>query len=229
MKPDILYTDNHLLVINKPSGLLAQKDSTGDPDIVTLAKDFIKQTFQKPGDVYLGLVHRLDRPASGIMVLARTSKAAARLSAQFRACAIKKKYLALVEGACPGRGTSVNYIIKKDRQVTIVEAVCPGAQYAELFWESIAQKNNLSLLSIDMKTGRPHQIRVQLSHMGFPILGDLRYGAKKEFDGQNLALHCYLLGLEHPVKKEHMQWTQLPPPAWGGMFENEIEGIVMQR
>ncbi|MEI6126345.1 MAG: RluA family pseudouridine synthase, partial [Pseudomonadota bacterium] len=171
--------------------------------------------------VYIGLVHRLDRPASGIMVLARTSKAASRLSAQFRAGKVKKKYFALVEGACPGQGTAVNYLIKKDRQVSVVEDSRPGAQYAELFWEALAQKNNLTLLAIDMKTGRPHQIRVQLSHLGFPILGDLRYGAKKKFDGLNLALHCYLLGLEHPVKKEPMQWTALPPSAWSGMFDNE--------
>ena len=226
MRLDVLYLDNHLLVVNKQAGLLAQADATGDKDLLRLGKEFLKNKFNKPGHVYLGLVHRLDRPVSGVMVLARTTKAAARLSARFRSNTAQKKYLALVEGNCSGQGICTDYIAKQNQEVRIVKARHPKARYAELAWKAVAKKSNLSLLEITLKTGRPHQIRVQLAHMGFPVLGDLRYGAKKEFDGKNLALHCYQLGLEHPVKKEFMQWTVKPPGTWKGYFDSEIENLL---
>lgn len=226
MKLDVIYSDNHLLTANKEAGLLAQADKTGDIDLLTLGKDFLKQKYNKPGNVYLGLVHRLDRPVSGIMIFARTSKAAGRLSAQFRAGTPRKQYFALVEGDCCGRGSCVDYLVKEEQNVRIVPASHPKALYAELEWKSLAQKDNLSLLEVTLKTGRPHQIRVQLAHMGFPVLGDLRYGADKEFDGQNIALHCYLLGLEHPVKKTGLQWTAKPPSSWEGRFEDSIDSAL---
>jgi len=225
MKLDVLYLDNHLIVVNKNPGLLVQKDKTGDIDLLTLAREFLKKKFNKPANVYLGLVHRLDRPASGIIALARTTKAASRLSSQFRNNTPQKRYLALVEGNCSGHGTCIDYILKENQKVRIADSSLPKAQYAELAWKSVAKKDNMSLLEIELKTGRPHQIRIQLANMGFPILGDLRYGTKMEFDGKNLALHCWLLGLEHPVKKELIKWVAKPPPTWNKRFDDEIKNI----
>ena len=226
MKLEVLYIDNHLLVINKAPGLLAQADDTGDRDLLGLAKDFVKSTFQRPGNVYLGLVHRLDRPVSGIMLLARTSKAAARLSAQFRDNTPLKQYLAIVEGVCTGRGRCIDYLTKADRKVRVVDEAHPRARYAELQWEAVAHEEGLSLLSITLKTGRPHQIRLQLSRRGLPILGDMRYGACREFDGAHIALHCYLLGINHPVQKRFMQWVARPPETWAGWFDGAVTRML---
>ena len=226
MTLEVLYLDNHLLVINKPAGLLAQADRTGDGDVVSIAKGFLKKKFNKPGNVFVGLVHRLDRPVSGVMVLARTTKAAARLSAQFRDNLIMKKYIVLVEGRCHGQGVCENYILKKNERVTITDHTNKQSKYARLLWSSVACTGNISILDIDLKTGRPHQIRVQLAHMGLSVLGDLRHGAQGQFDGQNLALHSYCLCLEHPVKKEKMCWTVSPPSTWAGKFEAEISSLV---
>lgn len=226
MKLDVIYLDNHLLVVNKPQGLLAQADETGDMDLVTLARDFLKKKFNKPGNVFAGLVHRLDRPVSGLMVLARTSKAASRLSAQFRDNLPQKRYLAVVEGDCEGEGVCKNYLVKKNQRVRVTAASTPSARYAELSWRAVAWKNGLSLVEVLLKTGRPHQIRAQLSHMGFSILGDFKYGAKRELDGKNMALHCYFLSLTHPVRDEKMKWIARPPQSWAGRFGDEIEYIV---
>ncbi len=226
MELDVLHIDNHLLVVNKPAGLLAQADETGDTDLLTLAKQHIKTVFNKPGNVYVGLVHRLDRPASGVMVLARTSKAASRLSEQFRTARPLKQYIAVIEGHCKGRGTCRDHLVKENQVVRVVDKNHPGARYAELDWQHLGDQGDLSLLDITLKTGRPHQIRVQLSRMGYPILGDLRYGARDEFDGRNLALHCYRLGLEHPVQKTFMEWTAPPPATWNSFFRNTIDTLL---
>ena len=226
MEFDVLYLDNHLLIVNKSPGFLAQADKTGDSDLLTLARDFLKKKFNRSGNVYLGLVHRLDRPVSGIMALARTTKAASRLSAQFRNNTPQKRYLALVEGNCSGQGTYIDYILKQNKKVRIIAPSHPKALYAELAWRVVINRNHLSLLDIMLKTGRPHQIRVQLANAGFPILGDLRYGAQKKFDRENIALHNYLLGLEHPVKKQYMQWKVKPPLSWDGYFDDVIQDII---
>lgn len=226
MTADVLYCDNHLIVVNKPPGLLSQSDCTGDEDLLTLTKRFLKQRFLKQGNVYLGLVHRLDRPASGVMVLARTSKAASRLSGEFRQSTPVKKYIAVVEGMCDGSGVLTDYIVKRDRHPAIGNAADPDARPAELSWKSLAHDNCFSLLDITLKTGRPHQIRLQLSNAGFAICGDFRYGARRTFDGKNLALHCYLLGLQHPVQKIFMQWTAPPPSNWSNFFENALKMLI---
>lgn len=223
MHLDTLYLDNHLLVINKQPGLLSQADHTGDADVVTLGKAYLKARFNKPGNVYLGLVHRLDRPASGIMVLARTSKAARRLTDQFRQRLPIKRYFAVVEGHLQGAGTCVDYLVKEDQQVRVVAPDYPKAKRAALRYQSIACARGLSLVSVELETGRAHQIRVQLAGRGYPLLGDMRYGATRELDGRNLALHCYRLGIEHPTRREPMTWEALPPPNWGAHFETEIQ------
>ncbi len=226
MMPEVLFCDNHLLVVCKPAGLPAQQDRTNDPDLVNILKDYIKQRFDKPGRVYLGLVHRLDRPASGIMVLARTSKAAARLSGQFRDSTPSKRYIALVQGSATGRGRCRDHLVKENETVRIVEKGHPRARYAELCWQARASRGGTSLLDIDLLTGRPHQIRVQLASRGLHILGDLRYGSRCEFDGRNLALHCYRLGLEHPVLKTPVSWQAGPPGSWQSFFPAEIESLL---
>lgn len=225
---DVVHQDRHLLVVNKPPGLLAQADRTGDPDVLSLGKAYLKAHAEKEGAVYLGLVHRLDRPASGLMVLARTSKAARRLSKQFRERLPEKRYLAIVEGRCEGWDTCTDFLVKENRQVRVVQAEHPGAKYAELTWQALARAEGLSLLLVRLKTGRPHQIRVQLATRGFPILGDLRYGAAREMDGRNLALHAYHLRLEHPVRRKGVAWTVPPPEAWGGRFREGIARLLDQ-
>lgn len=223
---EVLYEDNHLLVVNKPAGLLVQEDRTGDEDLLTLGKAYLKKAYDKPGNVFLGLVHRLDRPASGVMVLARTSKAAARLSEQFRSRTVEKRYLALVEGAPTGGGVLVDHLAKLDRSVEVVPPTHPEAQRAELAWRPVATRGERTLVEVELRTGRAHQIRVQLAHQGSPIVGDFRYGARTELDGRNLALHCYRLGIVHPTRREPLDWSALPPPTWGDTFGREIAELV---
>jgi len=211
-----LYLDNHLLVINKPAGLLSQADKTGDTDVLTLWKAWIKDRFDKPGNVFLGLVHRLDRPASGVMVLARTSKAASRLSDQFRQREPEKWYTAIVEGN-PGRqGSYTDYLLKTGSHVRCVDQHTRGARSAELSWFSLLNQDGLTVVAVRLKTGRSHQIRVQFSSRGFPLLGDMRYGAKRELDGRNLALHARRLVVWHPTREERMEWESVEPATWPG-------------
>jgi len=226
MTPEVLFCDNHLLIVCKPAGLPAQQDRTGDEDLLSLLKAYIKQRFDKPGEAYLGLVHRLDRPVSGVMAFARTSKAAGRLSEQFRESTPLKKYIAIVQGSVQGQGLCTDYLLKENEKVRIVGSKYPKALYAELSWQARGESGGCSLLDIELKTGRPHQIRVQLASRGMPIVGDLRYSSRREFDGRNLALHCYLLGLEHPVLKTSMSWTAPPPETWRGFFDAEIESLI---
>ncbi len=230
MQFDVLYLDNHLLVVHKPAGLLVQEDHTGDPDLLTLGKAYLKEEFDKPGNVFLGLVHRLDRPVSGVVVLARTSKAASRLSDQFRRRSPDKRYLALVEGRLTGQGTREDWLAKIDRHVRIVKPDHPQGKRAELRWQALAsdrtKSGSVSLVEVELLTGRAHQIRVQLAALGHPILGDLRYGAECAFDGRNLALHSYRLQIEHPTKRESMSFSALPPSTWHGYFDAIIRSTV---
>jgi len=228
MMLDLLYLDNHLLVVNKPAGLLSQADRTGDEDVLSISKKYLKRRFNKPGAVYLGLVQRLDRPVSGVMALARTSKAAARLTDQFKHHTTEKIYLALIEGRLANEGVCVDHLLKEDRRVRVVDSRHPGSKRAELSWRRVGYGKGLSLVKVSLKTGRKHQIRIQLSHRGHPILGDLRYGAKREFDGRNLALHCLRLGLLHPTRREPMSWVARPPDTWGGHFRDEIQGLFAE-
>lgn len=226
MDLEVLFEDNHLLVINKPAGLLAQGDRTGDQTVLDLGKDYLKRKYNKPGNVFLALVHRLDRPVSGVMVLARTSKAAHRLTEQFKNRIPQKRYLAIVESECDGEGYCVDYLIKERERVRIVNASYPKAKRAELSWQAIDSRKEWSLLDIHLITGRPHQIRVQFSHRGWPLLGDYRYGAQRSFDGRNLALHSYNLAIEHPIKREVMTYTVAPSSSWSDVFRPAIEETI---
>ncbi|MDA0683288.1 MAG: RNA pseudouridine synthase [Bacteroidetes bacterium] len=210
----IRYVDNHLLVVEKPPGMLSQADRTGDEDMLTACKEWVGKEFNKPGNVYLGLVHRLDRPASGLMVFARTSKAASRLAEQFRSRSVTKKYVALVEGNAPFNEKWIDWLVKENERVRIVRESHQGAKRAELSMQTLAAEGKKSLISIELHTGRPHQIRVQCASRKCPIVGDFKYGATTELDGRNLALHASILELDHPTTKERMRWTARPPGNW---------------
>ena len=206
---DILYEDNHIIVVVKPNNILSQSDETNDLDMLTIIKGYIKEKYNKPGNVYLGLVHRLDRPASGVMVFAKTSKAASRLSEQIRNNLVTKKYLAVVNGTDLESGGIFNdYLEKLSDGNTIVSDELRG-KYAELSYKAlqINRENNLSLVEVDLKTGRHHQIRVQFASRGYPLYGDNRYG---KMDKKQLALHAYELSFTHPVNKEKMTFRHIP-------------------
>lgn len=217
MKIPILFEDNHLLLVEKPVNIPVQEDSSGDLDFLTLLKKDLKVRYQKPGNVYLGLVHRLDRPVGGAMVFAKTSKSASRLSDMIRRHAIERKYYAVVHGKPKKKkGQLVHYLYKnkKKNQVFTVSSDHPQGKKAVLDYEVVESKKEFSLLSIKLHTGRPHQIRVQLSATGTPIFGDQKYGAHLNTPGQQIALWAYSLQLEHPVKKEPIQINSLPPHSF---------------
>jgi len=226
MTPEVLYLDNHLLIVAKPAGLLAQADETGDVDVLSWGKDYLKRRFDKPGKVFLGLVHRLDRPVSGVMVLARTSKAAARLGRQFAGHTVDKRYLAIVEGALTGEGTAEDHLLKEDRTVRIVPASHPKGKSARLHWRALDRGPTTSLVEIRLETGRPHQIRVQLAARGHPLLGDLRYQAKRPFDGRSLALHSHYLSFSHPTRQEPVTTVLRPPDSWQGHHDAAVAACL---
>ena len=206
----VVFLDNHLLVMYKDAGLLSQGDRTGDMDLLTLSKYYLKKKFHKDGNVFLGLVHRLDRPVSGLMVFARTSKAASRLSEQFRNHRPLKKYLVLVSGNVAGTGNCTDYIAKKEQKAIAVKVDSKGAKLAELNWRNLKNFKDYSLLEVELITGRFHQIRFQMAQMGHAVLGDRKYGSKLPFVKGTVALHAHSLFLEHPVRKSPMEWQVLP-------------------
>ncbi len=208
----LIYIDNHIAVVRKPSGMLIQGDKTGDITLFDLTKTYIKNKYNKPGNVYLGLVHRLDRPVSGIIVFARTSKAAARLNEQFRNREIKKKYWALVQGNPPKEGHFVDFIHRQERSSTISKN--KKGQKAELTYRLIKHRQNISLVEIELGTGRHHQIRVQFADRGYPILGDFRYGSRIKYGNRSLALHACKLSFRHPVQQTTMSFFTLPDEYW---------------
>lgn len=220
----VVYEDNHLLVVVKPPNMPTQADASGDPDLHSTMKRYIAEKYQKPGAVYLGLVHRLDRPVGGLVVLARTSKAADRLSEQVRQKTLSRQYVAAVRGSAPSERTLEDWLLK-DAHTNTVRAVAPdtlGAKDARLEYRKAGEANSLSLIRVKLYTGRSHQIRVQTSHSGFPIWGDARYGGGRP--GEQIALWGAHLGLVHPTKKEEMHFDALPPRdvrPWNG-FSDEI-------
>lgn len=206
MKPSILYEDNHLIFIEKPVNMPVQEDRTKDLDLLNATKEDMKLRYNKPGNVFLGLVHRLDRPVGGVMVFAKTSKAASRLSNTIRRRKIEKKYLAVVRGKPDKSIARLEDFLVKDKQKNIVrtaKAEHKDAKKAILEFKVLGTKNNLSLLAITLHTGRPHQIRVQFASRGLPLYGDQKYGAAVNKAGQQIALWSETLAFEHPTKKRN--------------------------
>ncbi|MBS0014468.1 MAG: RNA pseudouridine synthase [Desulfobacterales bacterium] len=215
----VFYEDNHLLVVYKPSGLLIQGDRTGDTCLLELARQYIKVRYEKPGNVFLGMVHRLDRPVAGVVVFARTSKAAARLNEQFRTSGPEKQYLAVVQGIVPdSAGAFIDHLERRGATSRILASPSSTSRQARLRYRRLdilstpgAQK---SLVEIDLETGRHHQIRVQFAHRGFPVLGDLRYGAAAPLPQKQLVLFARKLSFDHPTQKQRMTFCAPLPLGW---------------
>ena len=217
MDVPILYEDNHLLLVQKPVNIPVQEDQSGDKDLLTYLKEDIKYRYQKPGNVYLGLVHRLDRPVGGAMVFAKTSKAASRLSDQVRRNDMGRTYYAVVHGIPKQASNRLVDYLYKNRQKNIVSIVSKNhkeGKKAVLDYTVVASKGGLSLVSVQLQTGRPHQIRVQLAGMGTPIWGDQKYGQHYSHVGQQIALWAQSLTLEHPVKKVPLTVESPLPKAY---------------
>lgn len=205
---NILFEDNHIIVVEKPANILSQKDNTNDIDMLTIIKKYLKEKYSKPGNVYLGLVHRLDRPVSGVMVFAKTSKAASRLSNQIQNHIFKKKYYAIVNGLLNKKCDSLSDYISKDSNYNSFIDNKKG-KLSKLNYTVIEENKNLnlSLVDIELETGRHHQIRLQFSNIGHPLYGDQRYGL---LDKKQIALHSYKIEFFHPITKELMIFICLP-------------------
>lgn len=221
----IQYEDNHLLVIDKPHNVLSQGDHTGDPDVLSLCRQYLKESRGNGGNPFIGLVHRLDRPVGGLMLLAKTSKAADRLSKQLRDRLIQKTYWAVVEGNAPPNGV-LTHFLQKNRGKNIVEVASANSKKAKqaiLSFAKLEEMQRMSLLSVHLQTGRPHQIRVQLSAEGYPIWGDYKYASSSLPDGRTIALRAVELIFEHPVQKKEIHLKLAPPnnTPWD-VFNSEL-------
>ena len=219
-KNNIIYEDNHIIVVNKPVNIPVQEDSSKDIDLLTLIKNYLKVKYNKPGNVYLGLVHRLDRPVGGIMVFAKTSKAASRLSEEARTNKINKTYYAVVHGKINNKGHLEDYLYKNNKTNTSYVVDKTKGKLAILDYELTQYKDNLSLVKINLITGRSHQIRVQFSSRGYPLVGDQRYN-KNPIKNVSIALFAKKLEFIHPTKKEHLSFEiNLPDRYPFNIFNN---------
>ena len=212
-KLNVIYEDNHIIVVEKPVNIPSQGDKTGDVDMLTIIKEYLKEKYNKPGNVYLGLIHRLDRPVGGVMVFAKTSKSAARLSEQVRDKVFKKKYLVIANGKFDKEtGVLSDYLLKNERKnmSRVVPEGTKNSKYAELDYEILKYdaELNLSVLKINLHTGRHHQIRVQLSSRNHSIYGDQKYGGRGH--GKQICLWAYELTINHPITKEEMTFKSIP-------------------
>jgi 23S rRNA pseudouridine1911/1915/1917 synthase len=226
---DILYEDNHCVALSKPAGVASAHFQGDAATLDRLVKRYLKNKYRKPGNVFLGIVHRLDKPVSGVLLFARTSKAAARLSEQFREGTIEKVYWAVVEGEIGAdAGTLEDWLrIEKGTPTKRVEVVAPrsaGARQALLHFQKRGEHGGFSLLELRPQTGRTHQLRVQLAHHGHPIFGDARYGSVHTF-GPAIGLHARSLTFLHPVRYEPITLTADVPPTWRGRFAYLLHGV----
>lgn len=221
-KIKILYEDNHLIVVEKPINMLVQSDNTHDLDLQTLIKKYLKEKYQKPGNVYLGLVHRLDRPVGGVMVFAKTSKAAARLSISIKNHEFKKTYLAIIDGKLNHNEVLEDKILNKDNKVTIDDS----GKESKLEYRVLDIKEDKTLVSINLITGRKHQIRIQFASRDFPLWGDLRYNKNAEV-GNQLALWATKIEFKHPTKDEIMIFKSKPDTRkypWS-IFKKDVDNL----
>lgn len=217
MQIPIIYEDNHLLIVEKPVNIPVQEDQSKDPDLLNILKVDLKVRYQKPGNVYLGLVHRLDRPVGGVIAFAKTSKCASRLANSLRQNKFDRQYLAIVRGRPQQKQNKLIDFLWKDNHTNTVyvkDSETSGAKKAILEYEVIASQENLSLLRVTLHTGRSHQIRVQLAHAGLPLYGDQKYGSKVNKVGQQIALWANTLALPHPITKEILTFKSALPQAY---------------
>lgn len=222
---EVLYCDNHLLVVTKPACVPTVPDESGDPSLFELAKEWVKREFEKPGAAFLGVVHRLDRPVSGVVVFGRTSKGAARLTEQFRERGVEKVYQGVVRGAPPAAEGVIEHWLRKDEQanrVFVEERESRGARLARTSYRVLDLRGDYSLLELRPHTGRPHQLRVACASMGLPLLGDLKYGAAEPLPDRSIALHARSLQVAHPTRREEMVFVSEAPWALAG------EGVVLR-
>jgi len=217
---NVLYEDNHLLVVNKQAALPTMGVAADRPSLLSVAKEYIRHKYSKPGKVYLGIVSRLDAPVTGIVVIARTSKAASRLSEMFRERRVKKLYRAIVSGIPDPPAETLEHFLRKDerhRRMHTTHADCPDAQHARLRYHLVSHDHQKALLEVELETGRKHQIRVQLAKVGHPILGDRKYGSAEKFPA-GIGLHAYKLELPHPVRDALMCFSAPLPSSWSKYF-----------
>ena len=221
----ILYEDNHLLIVNKRAGEIVQGDKTGDEPLLELVRQYIKVSANKPGNVFCGLVHRIDRPVSGAVIFAKTSKALARMNALVKERAMQKTYWAIVEHAPEeAAGTLVHYLRKNERTNTseVSKLEKEGWQRAELSYRTLALGDRYCLLEVDLHTGRHHQIRAQLSAIGCPIKGDLKYGAKRSNEDGSISLHARRVCFEHPVRHDMIE---VVAPPFNQLFVKLLQNL----
>ena len=213
--PEVIFEDNHLLVVNKRAGIATMGTPAGEPSLVDEAKAYLKLKYDKPGNVYLGVVSRLDAPVSGVLVFARTSKAAARLTKQFQQREVDKVYWALVPKGLPTSGICEDWVVhqERNRRMVTCDPNHPGAAFARLSYETLGHRGTCQHLAIQLETGRKHQIRLQLAERGHPILGDAKYGSERKFP-RGIALHAQSLEFTHPVGKQPLRFEASPPSSW---------------
>lgn len=229
----VVYEDNHLIAVNKPAGLLVQGDATGDVPLAELVKIHLKEKYAKTGNVFAGVVHRLDRPVSGVVVLAKTSKALTRLNELFRDHRVRKTYLAITAQSPPAEQAQLSHWLVKDEARNVSTAysqAVPHGLRCELSYRRLARQDAYSLLQVEPITGRPHQIRVQLATQKCPLVGDIKYGAAAPLPDKSIGLHAHQLEFTHPVRQEKII-LQAPPPAifpWA-LFSNYLAAVGGQR
>lgn len=223
--PEIIYEDNHIIIINKPFGILSQGDSSGVPSLIEIIKEYIKNKYNKTGDVFLGLVHRLDRPVTGVMVFARTSKAASRLHSEIVSLEMEKYYISIVckSFLCDDEWHKLSGFFRRERDTTYVYSdEVKGSQPGILMYRVIHSAEIYSLIIVKLITGRKHQIRSQFSKIGAPVAGDRKYGAENDYNGQ-IALHSFFLSFKHPTLKERIDFSSTPPEIF-----TKITGLTSQ-